>query len=167
MKYYYNQIEGGLLNTEFYLDKTIIPKITKNHIPITKEEYEKISRGDLSIVKENNLYSLKETKNTLSKEQKIKKFYTSIKALIENKSQEYGYEDSADMMSFLNSGNMTWKSEAQSFVSWRDNTLSLLYKNINDFNEGKISSLPTVEDFVKQPSYLEINIEKASRPPIF
>lgn len=135
---------------------------------ISKEEYSNIQNNksyfdvDLTEVKSIPQSIL----DSAQKKELINLFYGNIKALMSNTAKKYGYVSILDAVSFLNSDVPEWKNEAQMFVSWRDNTLNLLYKNLNDFNEGKISSLPTVEDFVKQPSYSEINIEKASRPSI-
>lgn len=81
--------------------------------------------------------------------------------------REYGYNSILEAISFSSSENMRWRNEAMSFISWRDKTLTLLYKNIKDFNDRKIDLLPSGEAFTKQPEYSRINIENASRPSYF
>lgn len=97
-----------------------------------------------------------------SKKYIISDFKQKIKSFINETAISCGYDSTEDFITYINSNVPLWKSEAESFMKWRDSIIVLMYNNIKSFMTGNLINLPiNIEDFTAQKNYTPLQINKS------
>lgn len=166
MSYYYNKITGGLLNTSVYADSNNIPSLTDDDVSITETEYNNILTGTYKLIESGGTFGIQAAPPPTNQE-KVLLFFASVNSFINDAALNNGYDDILDAISYKNSGITAWREEAEKFISWRDNTKSLMYSNIHSFTADGIT-LPSLTggSFTAQSEYVPLGITSPSRPLI-
>lgn len=104
---------------------------------------------------------------TQSQQQEILNFQGFVYNFLDETSVTFGYFDIQDAISYYNSGITAWRNEAIAFNTWRDNTVTLMYSNINGFTASGIT-LPSLitGGFTGQVGYVPLGLTSPSRPII-
>lgn len=82
------------------------------------------------------------------------RFLDDINTFINRTALQYNYSSIDNAISYFNSGVVASREDASKFITWRDNTLSLMYDNIDNFLADGIT-LPTLDGFTSQAGYVE------------
>lgn len=83
-----------------------------------------------------------------------KPYQEAVELLIENTAKERGYNGSIAICSYINSKNARWKTEAEAFIAWRDDTWSYAFEELRKVREGERDQ-PTVEEFIEELEPIE------------
>jgi hypothetical protein len=76
-------------------------------------------------------------------------YENKIQAIIDATAKSKGYDNSYTCLSYLNSKNTTWKTEAETFLDWRDSVWEKCHELLNAYNEGKLKKL-TIEQIIAE-----------------
>ena len=71
----------------------------------------------------------------------------ALQNFIDSKANEKEYESGVSCISYLNSTNSTWASEASQFNAWRDSVFAYAYDYLAKAQNGQISN-PTIINFL-------------------
>lgn len=157
-------VENGITKSLTEYEPNIPPGISATAYEITEEEYQKLLNFES--------YYYDPSSETIqsvvyNSSQLVSFFGNSIFTFMEQTAISYNYKSLEDVVTFSNSGITAWRNEAIAFNTWRDNTLSLMYKNIHSFTADGIT-LPSLTggSFTAQSEYVPLGITSPSRPLI-
>jgi len=74
-------------------------------------------------------------------------YQSNIRGLFDQKANERRYDSTLHCLSYLNSSNDNWKSEAQVFNIWRDQSVEYLINVETEVLEGHMP-IPSYEDLI-------------------
>lgn len=78
----------------------------------------------------------------------IKKMYEdAVQAHLDATAQSRGYDDTYTCLSYLNSTDEVWRTEANIFNAWRDSVWRRCHEILNAFMAGEIPQ-PTIEEVI-------------------
>jgi hypothetical protein len=83
-------------------------------------------------------------------------FTNIILSYINQTAVSFGYDSIDNAISYYHSDNVVRREDAFKFKTWRDNTISLMQDNIDNFISNGIT-LPDLSGFTSQPEYIEFN----------
>jgi hypothetical protein len=87
-------------------------------------------------------------------DQIIFEYKSAIKGLLSKEASKKGYDSELSFVSYINSKNEEWKSEADIFISWRDSAW-LYQQDIEDQVRSGALIPPAVDDFIAgAPKYI-------------
>ena len=79
----------------------------------------------------------------------IKEYEAAIDNLILTTAKSKGYDSAYTCLSYLQSSNAIWKTEAEAFNTWRDACWVKAHEILNQWQTGEIEQ-PTVEEVLAQ-----------------
>lgn len=85
-------------------------------------------------------------------------FKNTVSSYIDYLSSSYGYGDIAEAISFSSSGITSWREEGIAFKEYRDNSLSLMYDNINSYLDNSTSLPIEIDTFISQGNYIPLSL---------
>ena len=71
---------------------------------------------------------------------------SKVAVLLDSTAQSRGYSNSQSIASYTTSSNVQWQSEAQAFVSWRDQVWEHVYIEYMTIDAG--GSIPNADEFI-------------------
>lgn len=77
----------------------------------------------------------------------IQDYSNSIQQHIDATAKAKQYNDAVSLVSYVNSTNTQWKSEAETFIAWRDSVWSYAFDELQKVQQGIIQA-PTIEEFI-------------------
>ena len=87
-------------------------------------------------------------KNKISELKKIqKKYQDAVQKHLDKTAQSKGYDSIYTCLSYLNSTDVKWKSQAEIFNAWRDQVWSKCHELLNKFKNGEIEQ-PTITEVI-------------------
>lgn len=87
-------------------------------------------------------------------EEIIKEYENAVQSHIDHTANEKGYDSSYTCLSYLNSKDEKWRTEANIFLDWRDSVWLKTHEILNDFKDGKIEQ-PTIAQVIEQLPKIE------------
>ena len=100
-----------------------------------------------------NEYEIQEYAST-TPEQRIKEIQDAVQNLLDTKAQEKAYDNGFALASYATSTDDTFRTEAQTFVAWRDRCWRKCYEILDQFKSGEIE-MPSVEYVMSELPVLE------------
>lgn len=90
----------------------------------------------------------------ITPEQRIKEIQDAVQNLLDTKAQEKAYDNGFALASYATSTDDTFRTEAQTFVAWRDRCWRKCYEILDQFKSGEIE-MPSVEYVMSELPVLE------------
>lgn len=87
-------------------------------------------------------------------EEILKEYEVAVQQHIDRTANEKGYDSSYTCLSYLNSKDERWHTEASIFLDWRDSVWLKTHEILNDFKDGKIDQ-PTIDQVIEQLPKIE------------
>lgn len=89
-----------------------------------------------------------------TEEQLLKEYENAVQNHLNKTARIKGYDNCYTCLSYLNSTDEQWKSEAEIFNSWRDQVWRKCHEILNKFKTGEIEQ-PTIEELIEQLPKIE------------
>ncbi|MBJ6134994.1 hypothetical protein JAU75_19310 [Ochrobactrum sp. Q0168] len=87
-------------------------------------------------------------------------YKAAVQNHIDSVAQGLGYENSANLASYVNSTISEWASQAIGFVKWRDQVWTFVFSAFADMNDGKRVMEPVDQFILALPSISEFEDNK-------
>lgn len=95
-----------------------------------------------------------ETEKRWAKPLPLEMYQLELHGFINAKARERGYDSALSIISYYNSSNAQWATEAQAFMNWRDAVFTHALALLNAV-ENKEQSIPSISDFLETLPNLE------------
>lgn len=82
-------------------------------------------------------------------EKHLKNILDSIILFIDKVAQIKSYGNALSCISYFNSSNLTWKDEAEAFITWRDSIWAYVYQELPKFENGERQLIPA-DQFIEE-----------------
>ena len=79
----------------------------------------------------------------------LKDYEDAVQNYLDSTAQSRGYDNTYTCLSYLESTNPTWKTEAEIFNTWRDSVWTTCHQILNQWQQGQILQ-PTIQDVLNQ-----------------
>ena len=76
----------------------------------------------------------------------LREFQDAVKSVLDSKAQERQYDSSMSIATYYNSTNSVWKTEAESFVAWRDEVYAYSLSVLSSIQQG--GEIPVLDVFI-------------------
>lgn len=73
-------------------------------------------------------------------------FINAIKLFLNETAIGRSYESEYSIASYVNSTNLTWKADAETYIAWRDTVWAYAYAILDSIQHG--APVPTINDFI-------------------
>lgn len=103
---------------------------------------------------ENGDWYYEEKHIVITAEQRIREIQNAVQNVLDSKAQEKLYDNGFAIASYASSTKERYRTEAQTFIAWRDNVWDKCYEILNLFETGEIE-MPTVEYVLERLPTLE------------
>lgn len=80
-------------------------------------------------------------------EQVLRQYEDRVQRFLDETAQSRGYDNTYTCLSYLNSTDQTWNTEANAFNAWRDQVWRKCHETFNAFMSGAIER-PTAEELI-------------------
>lgn len=79
----------------------------------------------------------------------LKDYEDAVQKHLDTTAQSRGYDNTYTCLSYLESTNPTWKTEAEIFNTWRDSVWTTCHQILNQWQAGEINQ-PTIQEVLNQ-----------------
>lgn len=108
-------------------------------------------------------FEFQPAENEQSESAIVKLVQEAIQNRLDEKAREKLYDDSRSLISYMNSTNETFKSEAEKFNRWRDDCWSASWQIWKDYHDGKRPK-PTFNDVMNEIPLFEWSLNYPVTP---